>query len=88
VSNRNFCSESVAQCHDLSIKLFCKRINHAATKPGFRLSEHAIRLTGAIVGDRKLPICSRHFVGNGNQAVLCCLIEGMFEGIDDELGDN
>jgi hypothetical protein len=58
VRNRNFCSQSAAQCHHLSIKLFCERINHAGTKPGFRLSEHAIRLTGAIVGDRKLPICS------------------------------
>ena len=56
VSNRNFRSRSTAQCHHLSIKLSCERLNHARTKPGFRLSKHAIRLTGAIVGDRKLPI--------------------------------
>jgi hypothetical protein len=56
VSNRNFCSRSTAQCHHLSIKLSCERLNHAGTKPGFRLSKHAIRLTRAIVGDRKLPI--------------------------------
>jgi hypothetical protein len=49
VSNRNFCPQSAARCHDLSIKLVCERFNHAGTKPGFRLSEHAIRLTGAIV---------------------------------------
>jgi hypothetical protein len=58
VSNRNFCPQCSAHGHHLSIKLFCKRLNHAGTKPGFRLSKHAIRLTGAIVGDRKLPICS------------------------------
>src|ERR1700730_4050021 len=58
VSNRNLCSQSAAYCRHLSIKLFCERLNHAGTKPGFRLSEHTIRLTGAIVGDRKLPICS------------------------------
>jgi hypothetical protein len=58
VSNRNFCSQGAAHYHHLSIKLVCERFNHAGTKPGFRLSEHTIRLTGAIVGDRELPICS------------------------------
>ena len=58
VSNRNLCSRRAAQCHHSSIKLLCQRFNHAGTKSGFRLSEHAVRFTGAIVGDRKLPICS------------------------------
>ena len=58
VGNRNSCPQNSARCHHLSIELSCERFNHAGTQPGFRLSEHAIRLTGAIVGDRKLPICS------------------------------
>jgi hypothetical protein len=58
VRNRNLCSRSSARCHHLSIQLLCQRFDHAGTKSSFRLSEHAVRFTGAIVGDRKLPICS------------------------------
>ena len=39
VSNRNFCSQSAAQCHHLSIKLPCQRFNDTGTKSGFWLSE-------------------------------------------------
>ena len=68
--------------------LLCQHFDNAGTKSGFGLSEHAVRYAGAVVGDRKLPICSRHIVGNGNHAVLCCFVECVLEGIDDELSDN
>jgi hypothetical protein len=51
------------------------------------LSEHAVRFAGAVVRDRKLPIGARYVVGNLDLAVLCCFVERVLEGIDEEFGD-
>jgi hypothetical protein len=58
------------------------------------LSEHAVRFAEPIVWfaepivrDRKPPIRARYVVGNLDLAVLCCFVERVLEGIDEEFGD-
>jgi hypothetical protein len=40
-----------------------------------------------IIRDRKPPIGARYVVGNLDLAVLCCFVERVLEGIDEECGD-
>jgi hypothetical protein len=51
------------------------------------LSEHAVRFAEPIVRYRKPPIGARYVVGNLDLAVLCCFVERVLEGIDEEFGD-
>src|ERR1700722_9796864 len=62
MSDRNRRALSTGQCFNLSIELLRERLNDARAESRFCLGKDAIQLANSVVGDRKLPICSRGFI--------------------------
>jgi hypothetical protein len=66
-----------AHSYDLGVELLGKRLDDTGAKPRFRLSEHAVRFSNSVVGDRKFPIRPGNFVGDRDLAVFRFCIEGV-----------
>ena len=56
-----------------------KRVDDPGAKPGLRLGENAVRFPNPVIGDRKLPIGSGHFVGDCDPAFFCLCIESVLK---------
>src|ERR1700676_2259492 len=61
-----------------------QRLDDTGAESGLSLSEAAVPLANAIVGDRKLPIRSDHVIGDGDLAFGLIVGEGVLERIHDQ----
>ena len=87
MSNRHGRAPRARQGFNLGIELLRQRLDDARAKPGFSLSEHAVRrLADPIVGDRKLPVRSAHVICDGDLAFVLIAGKGVFQCIHDEFG--
>src|SRR6266850_3821896 len=71
VSDRHGRSLWASQSFNLGTELLRERVDDARAEPGFWLSKDTVRLPNSIVSDRKLPICSRNFIRNGDLSIFC-----------------
>src|SRR5258707_1760021 len=75
MSDRHGRSLRAGQSFNLGTELLRERLDDARAEPGFWLSKDTVRLPNSIVGDRKLPICSRNFIRNGDLSIFCIFAE-------------
>ncbi len=68
MSDRNRGALGTRQGFNLGIDLLRERLDDASAESGFYLGEDTIRLTNSVVGDRKLPICSRGVIRDDDLA--------------------
>src|SRR5258708_15266323 len=75
MSDRHGRSLWAGQSFNLGTQLLRERLDDSRAEPGFWLSEDTVRLPNSIVSDRKLPICSRNFIRNGDLSIFCIFAE-------------
>ena len=77
VSNRHGRSARAAHSFNLGVELFCEGVDNAGAEPSFWLGKDAVRRASSVVGDRELPIRSRHIERDGNLPIFGRAVECM-----------
>src|SRR6202051_518972 len=75
VSDRLGRSLWAGQSFNLGTELLRERLDDARAEPGFWLGKDAALPANPIVSNRKLLICSRNFIRNGDLSIFCIFAE-------------